>query len=239
MSRTYRSPWSDAIWDARILELVAFLASHSGRYPSTASPDPIEHRLDDWVRHQRTFYRHGSLSLVRSRQLENVPGWSWEPWTVRWPRHLSDLLVFLASHAGRYPSRSATDPVERHLAGWVHGQKMSHKSGTLSPERTRQLEDLPGWSWARRTIPWNHRLADLVDFLSAQANRYPSAKSTGYGEASLAIWVNHQRESYRSGTLQPDRARLLKDIPGWTWGRGTTPRPAAGSGISAGKRSTP
>jgi len=150
VSRTYRPPRSDAIWVARLSDLVAFLASHAGRCPSAASPDPIEHRLGDWVGHQRHSYRCCALSSERARQLEAVPNWSWEPRIDGWPRRLSDLAAFLELPGRRYPKRGSPDTTEHRLGEWVGNQKSAYKSGALSFGRARLLEALPGWTWSRR-----------------------------------------------------------------------------------------
>ncbi|MHB1772293.1 MAG: helicase associated domain-containing protein [Acidimicrobiales bacterium] len=143
---------------------------------------------------------------------------------AQWSVRISDLITFLASHAGVYPARKSHNASEARLAGWVYGQKVSHKNGTLLPSRARRLETLPGWTWGRRTrsrrvVPWGHRLSDLDDFLSAHAGRYPSDASRSTTERQLADWVDRQKSLHNRGALSKWRSLRLKALPGWTWTR--------------------
>jgi len=48
----------------------------------------------------------------------------------------------------------------------------------------------------------------------------------------LGSWVNTQRTNHARGTLDPERAQRLGDLPGWTLGRPRRPRASSYGAIT-------
>jgi hypothetical protein len=87
---------------------------------------------------------------------------------------------------------------------------------SLSQERARLLAELPGWSWSVRGDKW----AAAYGFLRAHTEREGSARlphDTLVDGFNLSYWARKQRSVYRSGRLSEERARLLEELPGWSW----------------------
>lgn len=109
------------------------------------------------------------------------------------------------------PARHREDG--RHLGSWVSTQRRRRSS--LSPDRQRLLESLPGWSW--RAVPtWE----DWVGLLKAYAKREGHARvpeSHWEQGRGLGIWVARQRQLRRLGQLDDCRRRQLEAVPGWMW----------------------
>ncbi len=122
---------------------------------------------------------------------------------VRWERRLHELRAHLARE-GAYPTQK-TD-----LGSWVKAQREAYKRQALPPERTNQLEALPGWAWSVREDRWHMRYAELSAHLESEKS-YPAWSSV------LGRWVKEQRMRRRAEQLEAARTTLLEELPGWTW----------------------
>ena len=84
-----------------------------------------------------------------------------------------------------------------------------------SEDRARRLEDLPGWSWDDPR--WYEALERLKDFAAREGHARVPRRFVDDGGFSLGQWASVQRRRFRLGQLPPERAELLKQVPGWPW----------------------
>jgi len=133
---------------------------------------------------------------------------SWEFWF--------GLLEQFVKHNGhaRFPSSYTIGGHQ--LGWWVNTQRVSHGKGTLDADRERRLQDVPGWTWDIKADQWEKGFSRLQDYVErhADASVPRSYAVDGY---KLGVWVHSQRRNYAESTLEADRQRRLKELPGWTW----------------------
>jgi superfamily II DNA or RNA helicase len=104
------------------------------------------------------------------------------------------------------------------LGQWVNAQRVAHREGTLSAERTSRLQALAGWHWAPHSEKWEGAFAVLKNFVAREGHaRLP--ESHVEGSFNLGRWVAVQRSVCNSRTrkLSAERVQRLEALRGWTW----------------------
>ena len=169
------------------------------------------YKLDNWVTNQRAFRRRGALSEDRQRRLEQLPGWSWEPFDDQWEQTFTSLREFVEANGHSRVPRSNDQ-----LGGWVQAQRQKFAKGTLEDDRLRRLEALPGWTWDPYDSQWETGFAHLVDYAREHGHaRIPrSYKVDGF---NVGWWVSTQRQKFVTGSLGDDRRKRLESVTGWSW----------------------
>lgn len=154
------------------------------------------------------------------------------PQPDRFTLRLAGLVAFLKASGGRYPSRvEAKDEAERALALFVMNCRGAARgtSGTaLTPARRRQLEALPGWTWATPGTALHQQryranLEACVATVEAAVRRlktitFPRGYRLPDGRNPVTA-LRRVRIARENGTLPDDLARRLARLPRWTWRR--------------------
>lgn len=219
----------DAGWLEKMEELelhAAVMGDISQRRPRVDHEhgDPSFDRLTSFVQQQRK--RRSLLTPEQVARLERLPGFRWRPNSEAWNALLADFERFNRIH-GRQPSAWSDGPRERRLGQWVAEQKQLHRGlqgrRPLSPERIRQLEALPGWTWLPVGNSVTRRLETLASFISANGHVPKSRRRLGErrpltederNENSLAAWVSLQMTRARKGELDSARIAELEEALG-------------------------
>ena len=164
---------------------------------------------------QRSRRARGELDPDRERQLEGVPGWTWEPRDYDWEEGFAYLQQFVEREGDAEVPGSHREDGYR-LGQWVTVQRTAYRKGTLDPKRRSRLEALPGWSWDTHEAAWEEGFAYLQRFVEREgrANVPVSHRENGY---RLGQWAGVQRQAYRHGKLDAGRRRRLERVRGWTW----------------------
>jgi hypothetical protein len=222
---------SDAVWEARLLELLAFRAKHGHVNVPRGGADDT--KLATWVQNQRRFVRLGTLREDRVQRLEQC-GIVWAGAEERrreqhetWNRMLGALRAFKRTHGHVIVPRGWS--VEPTLAGWLANQRFLRKKNELLPERERRLAEVDA-AWYRhapaprpasKTAPtrsraqaWDQAFAALEDYAGRHGNcGVPSRWSEN---PTLARWVVKQRLLRKRGLLSPQRVDRLSRL-GFEW----------------------
>jgi hypothetical protein len=174
-----------------------------------------EFPLNQWIRRLRDDFRDGALPPEVVTQLETLPGWSWDPRQTRWERGLYALRAWVSVHGDACPPQAGVIdgfPIGR----WVHARRREQRAAKLAPEKSSQLEALPGWQWDVYDASWQRAVQALRAYAAENGTtRVPSGHTVG--NLRLGEWVGHQRRLHRRGQLAPDRVAQLQTLPGWTW----------------------
>lgn len=168
--------------------------------PRSYKEDP---KLGRWVNKQRT--RRGTLSSERKERLEKE-GFIWclqkhEEWNTMRER----LLQFKDQNGNcRVPQGYKQDPK---LGKWVDNQRHHQKTGQLSEERKKLLDEV-GFSW-KVIETWDEMYQQLKEYKRKFGNclvpqKYPK----------LGNWVRLQRVRRNSRSIE--QKRKLKSI-GFVW----------------------
>lgn len=224
MTSPSRTPTANASrWYETYEALRLWVAVH-GSWPTRSTPGgPVELRLAHWVAFQRRQRASGQLAAERGRLLEAVPGWKAAP-EEQWRQSYRELRRWNDDN-GRLPARTAGDPDEARLGRWMDTQRRLERArardgtGTMTPERERLLEAIPGWRWSPRQQSWRESYLDLTRWVATHG-RLPLASAGDPVERHLAHWVSFQRELRRrrddnGGRMSPGRQALLEAVPGW------------------------
>jgi len=201
-------------WARGFSELLTFVAER-GHALVPGAYKVGSYRLGGWVLTQRVAFGDGTIDPERTRRLEAVPGWTWNPHVDSWERAFRLLEQYAEANGNtRVPDSYRVEDFG--LGAWVGIQRGAHRQGKLTAERIRRLESLPGWVWDHRAANWEEGMEKLVDFVRDQGHcRVPQRiPFNGY---PLGTWVARQRRDYARGSLDLERQRRLEEVPGWTW----------------------
>ncbi len=193
-----------------------------------------------WVTELRNPSRGRRLSAAHRRQIEQLPGWTWESpqQRVSWAQFYKALAGFAGreGHANPPPDYRTDDGLA--LGQWVTAQRRRHRGRKpLSVQSRAKLAALPGWVWddapsrppgtaergGRPTsrAPQTSRWDDTADALEAFAAEHghcqvPADLVDRHGVA-VGRWADQQRALHRRGRLSAVRAARLQALPGWSW----------------------
>jgi superfamily II DNA or RNA helicase len=205
-----RSDW----WEEGFASLQVFVAREGhARVPRRHLEQGF--RLGQWVDGQRTNHARSKLTDDRSRRLEALPAWTWDPHVDRWEEGFASLQAFAAREGH---TRVPKDHLEQgfRLGQWVAVQRSTNAASKLSEDRARRLKALRGWSWDARSDRWEEGFALLQAFVAREGHaRVPQAHIED--QYWLGRWTNRQRYLNKTSKLARDRARRLEALPGWSW----------------------
>ncbi len=203
------------MWEENFSRLTAYAHRHGH---AQVPPDHLEdgRNLGNWIHNQRTRRRKGTLSSDRAARLESLPGWMWEPYDGAWEQGFEHLLRFVEANGSARNIPKELNANGYDLGGWVNNQRHDYRTGRLARDRSARLNQLPGWVWNAREARWDERLAVLQRFAEREGHTRvnPQHKEADF---RLGLWVETQRNAYRTGKLPPDRVAQLEALPGWAW----------------------
>lgn len=159
----------------------------------------------------------GLVATIKVRLVQQV-GDAWE-------RYFAEVERWAWLNAGRRLPR-LTRHNELSIGEWAAKQRTAHGAGILPSERSRRLEQLPGWYWDRSDAAWDDSFAIVAAFAAAQGSvaDNPTEPSVFVGlraalpqRERLGVWIAAQRQARRAGVLDPARVALLEQLPGWSW----------------------
>ena len=203
-------------WDAGFARLQQYVVEHGNSAVPTAFVDADGFRLGRWVHSRRHEHLKRKSDPDRDRQLEELPGWMWQPKSDAWEVGYTHLQQYLKLHGHLdIPKKLVIDGYK--LGGWVETQRSKRRSGKLKPDRQQRLEELPGWLWeVPREDPFEVGVSHLQRYFEAHGDcTVPSDYVVnGY---RLGSWVLNQRSRYRRGEISAELKNRLESFPGWVW----------------------
>ncbi|MCC3299303.1 helicase associated domain-containing protein [Arthrobacter caoxuetaonis] len=140
LDRDWRDP-NPLSWAKNVDRAAAVVERLGGKFPTSGSSDPEEHRVAEWLSSQRTHRSRMTNEQIRELD-ERLPGWNRGREQV-WKERLRWTSDFLRRNR-RFPSQHSANLVEASHAAWVRAQRRS--ATKLTEERERMLNEmLPGW----------------------------------------------------------------------------------------------
>ena len=174
-----------------------------------------DNRLGVWVAKQRSHRNKGKLSQDRQQQLEELPGWKWNPRDDLWEEGFARLQDYVATSGTALVPKDCTFNGFQ-VGAWVTTQRSAYKKKELPAERIHRLEALSGWTWNTRNDKWPFWYGQLKKYVAEHGHTRLAALEK-YDGLRLGQWVAQQRYHRNKGNLDPARVRLLEEFPDWIW----------------------
>ena len=201
-------------WEEGFSCLVEYVEHHGdARVPVSYKVDG--YKLGQWVSVQRHKHAKGIIDHDRERRLQNLPGWTWDPFVDQWEEGFSRLIEYIEHHGdARVPMSCTVGGYQ--LGMWARTQRANHSEGTLEADRECRLQNVPGWTWGPKADLWEEGFDQLKAYVKRNGHaRVPA--SYAFNGYKLGHWVNNQRVKHDKGILDADRERRLEEVRGWTW----------------------
>lgn len=165
----------DWAWEYRFSRLLAFVAREGHTRVPIKFVDEESFRLGSWVHLQRR-----DASGARLVRLRGLDGWCDSVLDEAWAANCDEWRRFAQEH-GRAPTNAES--------GWGSGIRSSHRKGMLAPDKIRDVEGLPYWTWCPNLGP-----------RTPKGRASNSARAAGRRDACLREWL-------------PRLPCLLRDLP--------------------------
>ena len=207
-------------WESLADDVAQFYHEYR-RWPYARATSPTEQRLGQWLRNQRTAERKRSKGWTAERgtYLDKVAaGWRGEDRQTQ-RQSTADEVGRFHREQQRWPSSTANDMAERHLAQWLSQQRRNERLGSngWTTERGAYLDRVaPGWRNNQQS-QWAS-FADDVGGFYREHQRWPSSSAKAPGERRIGRWLTKQRVSERadSSWWSADRSAYLDKVAaGW------------------------
>lgn len=128
-----------------------------------------------------------------------------------WDMFLAHLDTYINGHGHGHVPQAFTATQDNAkpypLGRKVNEARTRHRNGTLSNERTKQLNDRTGWTWDSAHAQWMTKLEQ------AQAHHTQHGTLTGAPKA-LHQWILRQRWANQANNLSPEKQEALTAVPG-------------------------
>ena len=172
-------------------------------------------KLGQWVSVRRGDYNKGKLLVERIKELEALPGWTWDVLETQYQEGLYFLERFVKREEHAIVSQSHLEE-EFNLGPWINRLRQSYKKGELSEEKVKELEAFPGWTWD----PTESQFQEGLDYLKKYIKREGHARvpnSHIEENFKLGKWVDRRRSTYNKNFLTKTKIKELEALPGWSW----------------------
>ena len=142
-----------------------------------------------------------------------------KPVVVRPPRisfeEACERLKKFYIEAGRWPTKTASNPEDKINGNWLNKQRTANTAGTLSAERITALNAIsPTWCQTPEDL-WNQKCGEVGVFWRS-TGRWLSTKTSNPKEKIIGIWLSNQLTHYTAGALSLERITALNALsPTW------------------------
>ena len=211
-----------AIWNAKWRERYDQLKQYHTEHGNSDVPNRSEgdRQLSSWVLNQRAQRKNDALTDEQIRLLDEI-GFTWKHRDRgSWEDRFAEVIAFKEKYGHCNIPLTLTDPPK--LSAFVNATRVQRNKGTLSAELIVKLDAI-GFVWQGKITKiaedgmnevWKNRFDELVRYKQENGNcdvQYKCAENP-----QLGYWVSVQRRLKKTGTLHPERIRLLDEI-GFAW----------------------
>jgi hypothetical protein len=179
--------------------------------------------LGTWVSHQRISYNGNQLSSERIKELERLPGWTWNAIEAQFEQAFNALQQFVEREGHVSPRQTHIEVLvgnEIQLGAWITSQRQLYKKSRLGTDMIKRFEELPDWIWDPYEAQFEQTFSALVQFVEREGRTNPSRDNIEVldgQEFRIGNWVVAQRQKYRRKQLSAEHIKKLEEIPGWIW----------------------
>ncbi|SEQ19960.1 Superfamily II DNA or RNA helicase [Lachnospiraceae bacterium NE2001] len=167
-------------------------------------------KLGAWISSQRTSRSKGKLSQDQIDLLDKI-GMCWADFDDRWESGY-DVAVRYSKERGNInfvPTDYNDDSLN--LSKWLHTQRNRYKTGKLSDDRIKRMEDI-GFVWSGHEAFWNEGYTHACEYKNEHGNlKVPQGFVCSDG-FKLRSWINNQCTRIKKGSLSEQQVNKLKEI---------------------------
>lgn len=203
--------WSWDVFEDRKKETVARLSEFVKEFKHPNVPQtyvtPDGFKLGQVVGRIRGDYRKNKLDPELLSFVESLDGWMWNARVDTWHYRL-DLLREFAREKDRIPKKDEEYRGEK-LGWWASLQRQQKNKNLLAPDKIRELESSPHWTWTVTADKWENAYSELVLFLEANGSQPPKDKDKSPSGFRVGAWCYQQRKNWKK-LSKSQRLKLSK-----------------------------
>lgn len=202
----------ETLWDENLKKAIEMHARNQDS-GTVYIPSSEDKSLDEWLRRQRTLLKKNSLSPERLLKIQPLlPLLVAEPIKAQWTIYYEALLAYSEKNGHiNVPGDYVQDGLD--LSKWIMRQRTRYKNKTIKTDEISSLEKIPGWSWDPSRENWDKVYFWIKDYI--ETNGHLLIHQDEF--PAVNYWLNGQRKLKRKGAMDPERAKLLESLPGWSW----------------------
>jgi superfamily II DNA or RNA helicase len=213
----------------KAIEIVQWIKSHDGCFPSTVSEDTVEKgfgvKLSAW-----RVDRYKLYESVKEYLSTEIPGWN-ETREEAAMKKATEIVQWVKEHAGRLPSNGSKDKIEKgfgmklsnwkeSLKGKLPGSVKKSNLGNLPDSVKKYIDtELPGWNETLEEASMKKAI-EIVQWVEKHDGKLPSKESDDYIEKSfgqkLSSWKSALKGKGKSKLPQSVKEYLDTKIPIWS-----------------------
>ncbi len=133
-------------WESNYKKLKKFRANMG--HCNVPTNDPKFHKLGQWVSSLRYKNKIGELSKERIKALSDLD-FIWSAADLAWNKMYDQLVAYVKKNGTTNVHERSGENGK--LARWIHSQRHRYKSGKMTAERYKRLEDI-GFCWIVRGV---------------------------------------------------------------------------------------
>ena len=209
----YNDP--NSIWDISFRLAKAYFIEH-GHLLIPHDYLYAGHRLGRWIGTQRSDYHKRTnpfFTWERIAKLESI-GMIWDAKDAVWKTMYRELEKYRQQYGTtRVPQSYGTSDGKK-LGIWINKQRMDYRRNKIAPERKEQLVKL-GMVWDAEILwrgSWDVKFDLLSVYLANNNRKFPAADYITEDGVKLGLWLNNQRQKYRTRKLLPHRKEKLEKL---------------------------
>jgi superfamily II DNA or RNA helicase len=207
----------DDAWEEGLSHMEEYAKTSGNCLVAALYVSPDGFGLGRWVNAQRVAHTKGKLRTDRRERLQAIPGWIWDAIDARWEEGRLHTAEYAGIKGHVKVDRRYRTPDGFRLANWITVQRTNYTRRTLSAERIRRLEAIPGWEWNPHEDAWREGVAHLSQYLGEFGHTCVPQDYVSSDGFRLGGWVVNQRGNRRDGSLREGRQEQLESFPGWVW----------------------
>lgn len=132
-----------------------------------------------------------------------------------WEKSFSRLVEYKEKHGNASPIVLYLSEDGFPLGSWCSRQRVRYKKGVLHETKIERLNSI-GFQWEILDAAFNRTFDLIVEYKEKFGNAYVPVPYVTENNFKLGAACDSLRSSYKSGTLHPQRIKLLDDI-GFVW----------------------
>ena len=171
--------------------------------------------LGRWLINQRALYLKGTLPEEHKEKLESI-GIIWKSNETKWSFMYKLATEYKKEHGNLNIPQNYIASDGKTLGLWLQTQRNNYRDGKLKPERIKLLEDI-GINWRlKQCYSWEEMYCLAAEYYKTNGNLTIPRSYKAPNGANLGTWLSSQRQKYRQGKLEKEKALALENI-GVVW----------------------